>query len=91
MAFGKIKPKALFPSPLEVTGGSYSQWHTFGMEIFMFPPPLEMTGVSNSEYEDNISVLTRFPYPFEETGGSYGVRPSSCQPLRHSCFRPLSR
>ena len=70
MAFGKIKPKALFPSPLEVNGGSYSQWHTLGMEIFMFPPPLEMTGVSNSEYEDNISVLTRFPYPLEENGVS---------------------
>ena len=36
-----------FPSPPEVTGGSYSlQYAMNGME-FVFPSPLEETGVSN--------------------------------------------
>ena len=61
----------LFPSPLEVSGGSYVFIGILLAFWILFPSPLE---VSSGSYKSTVTTqiaVSRFPSPLEVSGGSY--------------------
>lgn len=63
---------AQFPSPPEVTGGSYQlSGENDNPQNLLFPPPSEVNGGSYTNELPKTGEVSKFPYPLEVNGLSY--------------------
>lgn len=86
-----LLPTISFPSPPEVTEGSYNDMIFTQNARMGVPYPIELTGVSYKDVAVPVLIgVTRFPSPFEVTGVSNLVRLQPSEPVRVR-FRTLAR